>query len=503
VGYDTGSSGCKTMNDLHSRLQRSSSGDQFFGLALSLGIFTTLISLALYAYLGIFSRYASDDYCLSAFFLTDDLIGAMIQRYLVASSRYTNILFIGLSDRLLGWYNVAVLPALMLSLFVWGLYLLLRQISGMLKLEWSRREGFFLSLLIVYFSITQAPDLYETLYWRAGMTSHFAPLVFMPFWGAFLLRQIANARENVPALWAQAVSFLIPFVIGGLSEPPTALMITILGLGILAAWRRSDVRSRRFVLILLSWSLLGAMTALLVMGLAPANSLRMQTPPPPPLELISKIFYYPAFFVIGTLRALPTPTLISMVLPAVLFYVKYAYPVQGFSGEARSRLGLLMLIVLVLAYLFIAASFAPSVYGQSYPVPRARFAARVIMTAALMAEGAWIGVLAAQIRTKSFQVVRLRNLAILVLTILALYPLRTAWRTFGEIPVFRQSAAVWDAREGEILAMKAQGQKDLVIRFLSEAPIQDLGDHKNYRLNRCAAALYGVNSIVAVPMEGE
>jgi hypothetical protein len=492
------------MNNLHSRLPQSSSENRFFGLALSMGIFTTLAALALYAYLGTFSRYSSDDYCLSAFFLADDFLGAMIRRYFISSSRYTNILFIGLSDRLFGWYNVAILPALMLSLFVWGLYLLLKEIAEILQLGWSRGMVIFLSLLTVYFSITQAPDLYETLYWRAGMTSHFAPVVFMPFWGAFLLRQIRNARGgSLPSLWAQAACFLIPFGIGGLSEPPTALMITILGLGIPAAWRWSESRNRRSILILLSWSLVGAVTALLVMGLAPANSLRMQTPPPPLLELISKIIYYPSFFVTGTLRTLPTPTLISIVVPAVLFYVKYGHPVQGIITDQRNRLGLLMLILLVLAYLLIAASFAPSVYGQSYPVPRARFAARVIMTAALMAEGALIGVLAARANVRSFQTIAFRNFAILILALLALYPLRTAWRTYGEIPTYRQSAVVWDAREAQILAMKAQGEQDLVVPFLSEVPIQDLGDHKGYRLNRCAAALYGVNSIVAVPMEGE
>ena len=491
------------MTDLHSRLQPGSSENHFFGLALSIGVFTTLTALALYAYLGIFSRYASDDYCLSAFFLTDDFLAAMVRRYFISSSRYTNILFIGLSDKLFGWYNVAVLPALMLSLFVLGLYLLLKEVSDALKLGWGRSVVFFLSLLTVYFSVMQAPDLYETLYWRAGMTSHFAPVVFLPFWGAFLLRQIRNARESLPSLWVQAACFLISFVIGGLSEPPTALMITILGLGILAAWRWSDARNRRANLILLSWSLLGAVTALLVMGLAPANSLRMQSPPPPLPELISKIVYYPSFFVTDTVQTLPTPTLISIVVPAVLFYVQYTYRVQDLSRETRNRLGVLMLIVLVLAYLLIAASFAPSVYGQSYPVPRARFAARVIMTAALMTEGALFGVLAARAKVKSFQPAVLRNFAILVLAILALYPLRTAWRTSGEIPVYRQSAVVWDAREAEILTMKAKGQQDLVIRFLPEAPIQDLGDHQGYRLNRCAAALYGVNSIVAVPMEGE
>jgi hypothetical protein len=253
--------------------------------------------------------------------------------------------------------------------------------------------------------------------------------------------------------------------------------------------------------VLLFWSLAGAMTALLVMGLAPANSLRMQTPPPPLPELVSKILYYPSFFISGTLRTLPLPTLISIIVPAVLFYVQYVHGSEGLSKEARYRFGLLMLIVLVLAYLLIAASFAPSVYGQSYPVPRARFAARVIMSVALMMTGALTGVLLAQVRVKSVETTWLRNAALLVLAVLALYPLRTVWRTLEDLPVYRQSAAVWDAREAEILAMKAEGQKDLVVRFLGEVPIQDLGDRTGYRLNRCAAALYGVNSIVAVPME--
>jgi hypothetical protein len=362
---------------------------------------------------------------------------------------------------------------------------------------------FLLSLLLIFLSVTQAPNLYETLYWRAGMTSHFAPVVFMPFLGAFLTRQVRHAAAGSPSLWVQAVCFVIPFGIGGLSEPPTALMITVLGLAVLASWRWSDPRKRRSILLLLFWSLAGAVTALLVMGLAPANSLRIQTPPPPLPELVSKILYYPSFFILGTLQTLPTPTLISIAVPAVLFYVKYLHQVQDLSKEARNRLGFLMLLLLVLAYLLIAASFAPSVYGQSYPVPRARFSAQVVMTAALMIEGALIGFWASQIGARFFQSAKLRNFAIVLLALLALYPLRTAWRTFGEIPVYRQSAAVWDAREAEILAMKAQGQQDLVVRFLSEVPIQDLGDRTGYRLNRCAAALYGVNSIVAVPMEGE
>jgi hypothetical protein len=49
--------------------------------------------------------------------------------------------------------------------------------------------------------------------------------------------------------------------------------------------------------------------------------------------------------------------------------------------------------------------------------------------------------------------------------------------------------------------MKAEGDQDLVVRFLRKEKTQDLGDHADFRLNRCAATLYGVNSIVAMPMD--
>jgi hypothetical protein len=487
---------------LHS-LQRRYSEGQFFELALALGIFSMLIPLALYAYLGIFSRYGSDDYCISAFYLQKNLVNAMILRYMTATSRYTNIIFTGLADKLFGWYNVAILPALMLTLFVLGLYLLLKEIGGMLQLGWSRWLVFFMSLFVVYFSVTQAPNLYETLYWRAGMTSHFAPLVFIPFFGTFLLRQIRKVQEPSPSLLVQVACFIIPLVIGGLSEPPTALMITILGLATVAAAWWSEARYRRSVLRLLIPSLLGAIIALMIMAVAPANALRTQTATPGLMELISRITYYPQYFIVDTLRAYPIPTLASVIVPALLFYVKYAYDSQHLSREARNRLGILMIVILLLTYLFIAAGFAPSAYGQSYPVPRARFIGRVLMTMALITEGALLGVLASQLRSGLFESAFFQGLATVALIILMLYPLRTAGRLTGEIPVYLERSAAWDAREAEIESMKAQGQTDLVVRFLSKERLQDLGDHKGFRLNRCAATLYGVNTIVAVPMHAK
>jgi hypothetical protein len=488
------------MNDIPRSPQRRFSKEKPFESLLPIGVIAAAVPLALYGYLGTFSRYGSDDYCISAFYLQKNIVNAMIQRYMTATSRYTNIIFTGLADKLFGWYNVAILPGLMLTLFVWGLYLLLKEIVEMLRLSWSRGLVFLLALLVVYFSVAQAPNLYETLYWRAGMTSHFAPLVFIPFFGAFLLRQIRKAWDHMPSLGVQVACFMIPLVIGGLSEPPTALTITVLGLATVTAAWWSEARYRGSVLSLLIPSLLGALIALVIMAIAPANALRTQTATPGLMELLSRIFYYPLYFIVDTLRAYPISTLASVIVPALLFYVKYGYDSQNLSREARNRLGILMIIVLLLTYLFIAAGFAPSAYGQSYPVPRARFIGRVLMTMALITEGALLGTFASQLRSSLSQFAFFQGLATVALIILMLYPLRTAGRLMGEIPVYRERAAAWDAREAEIKSMKAQGQTDLVVRFLSKERLQDLGDHKGFRLNRCAAALYGANTIVAVPM---
>jgi hypothetical protein len=123
------------------------------------------------------------------------------------------------------------------------------------------------------------------------------------------------------------------------------------------------------------------------------------------------------------------------------------------------------------------------------------------MTAALIIEGVLLGTLVSQIRSNLLHSPLLHGLATFALIILMLYPLRTAWRMFGEIPVYQERAAAWDARESEIKALRAEGEKDLVVRFLSSERLQDLGDHKGFRLNRCASSLYGVDSIVAVPMK--
>jgi hypothetical protein len=481
-----------------SRPDERSLNPRAFKIALGIGVFTTSVALVLYGYLGTFSRYGSDDYCLSAFFHRQgNFLQLLVERYVTSSSRYTNILFIGLSDRLLGWYNVAILPALMLALFVLGTYLFIKEIARLASWGWSRWLVLLLALLVVYFSVLQAPNLYETLYWRAGMTSHFAPLAFLPFLGAFVLREIRLAARRSTPVWAYLICFLGAILVGGFSEPPLTMLITILVLGIGAVLLWDHGPARRARLWILIWTLAGALLALVILALAPANSLRLGTPPPGLVELVYKTFKFPMEFILDVFRSMPFSTLINFLLPAILFYVYYSGEDQIFPAHRVKWIVLAIIAVSLLSYLLIAASFAPSVYGQSYPVPRARFSGRVVLTCALMVNGALIGLLAAQIRTKRTFAVILSSLAVLGLVLLTLYPLRTASRLVADLPVYRQRAAAWDARDAIIRELRTSGQRDLTVPFLSTELMQDLGDHSEFRLNRCASILYDVNSIVA------
>jgi hypothetical protein len=360
--------------------------------------------------------------------------------------------------------------------------------------------SFYLAALLAYYAIVQAPDLYETLYWRAGMTSHFAPVALLPFLGAFVMKQIRMAAAQAPSVWVYSACFVIPFVIGGFSEPPTTLMVSVLVLAIFAVWWLK-VPARRSILLILSWTLAGALASLIVLALAPANSLRLGDTESNLLILAWDIFYAPIEFGIDSLQTIPLPILFSVVTPGLLFYLRQAGSDRNLSTGRQPNIAFLIALVWLIGFILIAASFAPSVYGQSFPAARARFTGVVLFTSMLMMTGALMGILVARSGITLFRSPLFQAGAILLFAIISLYPLRTAWRVAADVPAYQQRAAAWDEREAMIRALKADGVQDLTIPFLRDDAVQDLGDRREFRLNRCASRLYGVNSILTLPMK--
>lgn len=478
--------------------------DPWFFSSMAVGMIMMSLAISVYAYLGIYSRYLADDYCETLYFRVNgagELIDNLLYRYLHISSRLGNILFVGLSQLIFGSRSVSILPAIMVILFVGGLYKAIREAEQLARLKLGRSLDFLLAASVAFFSLYEAPNLYQTVYWRSGMATHFAPLVFLLYMGSFILHRIRVGGNERPAYRVQGASFIGFLVLGSFSEPPTTTMITVFLLSIFAIYLSSRMRLLKSALVILSWSLAGSTSALMIMALAPANSLRLQTPPPGLVELLIRIITYPIDFIVDTLRTLPVPTLVSVVLMSLLSYFIYTRR-QPLSSGFRTQFILLLLGIPLIMYILIAASFAPSAYGQSYPVERARFAGRLLMTIALMMEGSILGVWIAQIKTEFVRSQYARIFLVIVFGLLALYPLRAAWLTFRDIPEFRASAAAWDLRDSEIHAMIAEGQQNLKVRLLpGRYQIKEIDALPNHWVNKCVAEFYNIETIVSVPMD--
>jgi len=466
------------------------------------GIFSALV-LVVYAYLGTLSRHMADDYCVVEF-TKGSFFNALWQNYLNISDRFSNFMLIAFSEVV--WpRSISILPALMIVLWVIGIAWLMKEISCWLGTGWTKPVTATFAFLLVFFVLLEAPNRYQTLYWRSSMATHFAPLVFMPYFAIFLLRRISSALKAPPSRWYYPLSFFLASMLAGFSEPIVLIMISLLGSSVLVAWMTIRVKGRGAVLSLLGWSLAGVIATLLVMALAPANSLRLGTPPPALPVLISRSFLYTYEFILNSFTTLPLPVLFSMAIPFLIFYGFHTFSSIQLTHIQIRRLMAVLAIVPAFSFLLVVASFTPSVYGQGFPVERARFAGQLCLVTGLMSEGAGLGMLLAQWRPHGSQVLHSRSLfPSILLGITALYPLRAAWLALADIPEYRERAELWDARDAYIRRHAANGEKDIIVPGYSGVyGVKELDDDPNHWVNSCAASYYNVHSIRAVSFPDE
>ncbi|MFN3742701.1 MAG: DUF6056 family protein [Anaerolineales bacterium] len=455
---------------------------------LGLNLFTLLISLVVFAYMGYYSRFIADDYCYAAKLEQTSLPENLIWRYRNApgGDRFTHPLFLELVVALGGWDGLRFLPAALIGIWLFGLTLWGHHLFRRSSLP-SSSLG-LLCCWLIFYALWQAPQRYQILYWPSSSIPHFAPLALLPLLLALLSRQAA--RPHPPSWQIHLLNALLCFLWGGFSEPPTAMLITAFTLALAFTFVDRRFANRRALLL---WPLVGLSLAMLVMLLAPANATRMDAPPPLSLFLY-RLVRFPLDFTWDSLVTQPLPSLLSLLGP-LLLVVAFAEGAPRLSPPP-SRMLLGAFLVLGIMYLLIAASFAPSIYGQSYPVARARFAARVILTLTLMIEGALLGMM-----LRRCQPLQKSLLPSLLLLLLAFYPLRASLKMWqSELPRYQQRAAAWDTRHARILAQIAKGEKEIVVEQLNSfEQVKELDSDPRHWVNRCAAAYYGVESIRALP----
>lgn len=477
----------------------------FFRYIVGAGVLSLLLAAGLYAYLGSFSRYGGDDYCEAARIRQSSPFAAVFERYFFedwprATMRYSNLLFVGFSE-LLGSYSMPVTMASMVVLWfagtVWGTY----ELRKLLNIHWDFLLDLFVGLTFGFFSLRQAPNLLETVYWRSAMMTHFAPLVFGSFLCAFLLRQARTSEGKSYSLPAYLLIIAVTFVIAGFSEPPTTTLLTVTVLLMAAVWIWDRSRDRRKHLALLASVFAGALLALAAMVLSPATAGASQERTFNIFSVLLDSFRFSYQFMVDSLRTQPLPIFSTLLITLTLVWLHRQMRPSELSYMHRRVIWIGLIAAPILAWLLIAAGFSPSAYGQSFPVERSRFLARALLIAVFMLEGAFLGLLLGHLNLRRSPMLGQTLFAVIFAALAVGYPLRTAASLLRlDLPEYRERAQLWDARDAYIREMKENGVRDLTVPFLSSEILQDLGDRSGFRLNRCASVLYGVDSIVARPM---
>lgn len=466
---------------------------------------TSAAALSLYAYIAAFIRPIGDDYCISARLIGYDPLTASLIKYWYTSNRFSNEMVAWVTD-LFGPRGVALLAVTSLLLWLAGLTWLLYEAARLFKIRWDVWTGLLLAEIVALVSYYTAPNLFQSLQWRPGLMTYFLPLVIYSFLFAGILRGARVFAGRVATKWrtpalASGASvetsatitllFFGAFFAGGLSETAGALHISILGLALVVNFLWNKTQTRGPALVLITAALAGAALAMIGMFITPANAIRIQSSAPPSLlDAILRSFNYAALFFAESARLLKIPLGFTFVSGAALAYL-YA---KDADTSLPRRAWLRLLLVPLLAYLLTVAAFAPSAYGQSFPVDRVRFPAHVILAASLLTEGGLLGLLAARHSLPRWTAA----LVPLALFILALYPLWTIRNNYKMILEYQHYAAQWDARDASIRAQAASGETNIVTWGLPGiANVNDLGPRPGHWINYCAAIVYDVDTISA------
>jgi hypothetical protein len=470
---------------------------------------TFLGALLAFAYVGHFTRYMADDYCIAVDLHNTGFLKAQKIWYMSWTGKFSYMFALSVAE-LIGPAIVPFLPLLALTCWlaaaIWSVYQLA------LMAGWPRpfKTSLILSGFILFATLNSAHNLVQSFYWQTGMLGYTPPLIFLTISTGLLIYVIRLRLQNRTALLVIILSGVLTLFGGGFSEVYVVLQTGALLLAIMACWIYASPSFKRAAFPPLIADLTGSLIALSIVVLAPGNNVREGFyPPPPHLFALAKLsLYYAAGFVGYTIYLSPLTTLLMVLLPALFGGYIHSKPSnRGRDFDSRTVRRFLLFFPLI-GFLLLFICFVPGVYAMSSYIPgRARIIPQLvfILTAACWSYFAGIALsrrFSTRLQTPS---IGLTAGYVVVAVLLFLPPLLAIQRTLKLVPKASASASAWDQTDREIRAAKAQGQIDLTIPVVEDietrlgarkTELQIQRDALDWK-NQCMAKYYGLNSIKA------
>ena len=459
-------------------------------------------ALAGLAYLGTFTRFHADDFCMAADARSLGLAGLLAKWYTGWTGRFSYLLvrgLLGLGGPALASAGPALLIAAWLAALSWALFPLAKR----LVLSKPALKATLTAGLILVTLFSALPNLFQSLFWQDGMANYAIPLPLLTLNLGLILR----AWLEKPRRFAPAEAGLLALFSGGFAEAFSAFQVAVFVLALLATLPAPKSENRRALRAMLSAALAGSLLALLLVVLAPGNLIRQEVAGQS--SAFGHIVLFSmrnATYIIGKF-ILRTPIwAAASAIPA--FLGGWALSADREQGPKRLTLrGLVHLNwfgacwkTLLATFVLVSAACAPVAYAfNAYPDDRALIVPLFAVVTGAMAssfslamalgQAGWLPhafahtSLPATLRTAGLAVVMAAALLCLV-------------RVQSQVPEYRAYAASWDRRSAVLLQAGSLGATSATVPGLSARfGLADLNASPDFWVNRCMASYYHLSEL--------
>jgi len=464
---------------------------------ISLSVFFTLANLT-HGFIGSFSRYGADDYCTAGKLNSLGFWNAQSFWYNNWTGRFSFTFFVSIFE-LFEPIITSVLPYLFIICLYFSIYVFLIAALKKIIVEKSGLFSVLLTSISVFMILFTVPNIRQNLYWMTGSTTYFLPIIMIFLFLSFLITQYDKRQKNkISNLIINLGVFLFGFILSGFSEVLSVIQVLIFGLAIvfiLFSKKRIELNLSLFI------ALLGSISGLMVMVIAPGNSVRLsQHLPSPDLfglvfnSLVLSLKFTFLWFVKHINIIWPTCT---MIIVFSLFLKVRTEVIEYLKKNKLTIFGFFIVPCLALVYV----SYLPSIWATAKPpVERVLIFPAVILTIMCVFLSLTVGIILKDLINQSR--IPQNKLITIIYTVACLYfllgvPFYQARINYANRAEARTFATRWDERETIIHEQLNNGESVLVVPMIPEniLDVEHLQNDPSHWINVCAAEYYGVEQI--------
>lgn len=470
-------------------------------------IFVPLTALSLFAHLGFYTRLIADDYVTAASLKKYGYWGAQEFWWSNWSGRYSfTALITGLE-----FFEpdiTSILPAIFIVLWLCSIGWAFFQIFELSNFNHPYLLSINVASVITWITIKSLIHYPEITFWMTGILTYSISVISLALITGYFAKRWRDSSDL--RITEMFTIFFVVFLVSGFSETIVVIQISMLVTVMFFLFVQTREKWK-VTLKLFSPAIVGSFLSMLVIFLAPGNSVRIGGEPafPAAHELLSR--FYESF--LQALLFIPgwTRDRTVVALFAVLFgvFANVFYRLED-SNIKPSRTINTFIKTATVIFLGIWASLTPSYVIRGFAPPERALLISFFLLSCLTVYFGWVIMNTLRYFLTDKFLMGYRIAAVFTISALLWFgPISTIFAGIRSDSILKTYASLWDERDQYIRESAAKGRRRVVVKNFSRAEelrelpkdsiwiLGDFDENPAYWINQGAAMYYGVDVIAS------